>query len=208
MQPKTWKDILNQKRNTALTLVSVFILFLMTCVLNKVHLTQLEESLEAIYQDRLMANGYIYQLADLLHQKEALLVTADSYQAEQNLQLNDSIASLISSYEKTRLTKEEAQVFEALKKHLRIAEKLEAQNEAQPALVATIKTRYGNAQNALHQLSGIQLYEGKNVLKASNQTIASNRMTVQLEIGLLIILGLMIHFVVSSQWVVGKPMPQ
>lgn len=205
MKPKTWKDILNQKRNTALTLVSIFLMILMTSVLNKVHLTQLEDSLEAIYQDRLMANGYIYQLSDLVHQKKAILESGASNWIEQSVQINDSIAKLIVGYEQTRLTSEEATVFEALKKHLRIAEKLEAQSTEHGTFRPTIKNRYEDSQAMLHQLSGIQLNEGKKVMQASNKTIASNRMTVQLEIGLLIILGLMIHFVVSSQWVVGRP---
>ncbi|MCP6134250.1 MCP four helix bundle domain-containing protein, partial [Klebsiella pneumoniae] len=88
------------------------------------------KSFNAFYEDRLLAESYIYKLSDHLYQKKIMLDNCSSQENKANLfgkikEHNAAIGLIIQDYEKTKLTPAETSGFLSFKHHLRAAENLE-----------------------------------------------------------------------------------
>ncbi len=94
-----WTYIIQQKMRAATVLAVVFGLILITNRLEKSYFSELQTAFTSVYQDRLVVERYIYQLAGLLHRKKEL--TNESSQKEKTgvqekrENLNDAIESLV-----------------------------------------------------------------------------------------------------------------
>lgn len=102
-----WKDIFSEKGNRRLLLGSIIMIFIMMVMfrqVNKNHFSELQETITSIYEDRLVAKDYIFELSKKIYRKKTMAQFEGVF-LEQSIQMNDSIQQLIKSYEKTELTK-------------------------------------------------------------------------------------------------------
>ncbi|WP_424964349.1 MCP four helix bundle domain-containing protein [Ekhidna sp.] len=187
-----WKYILNKKRNESMVLFSILLIIVMIGYTHKKNLSDLEETVTSIYEDRLVANEYIFELSRKIENKKWLITNNHNASQEMTL-LNYEIDILIDAFEKTDLTVEENKLWEKLKRELTLADEFENQilhNQASKQRILLQKhldDQYELIHSDLVGLSHIQLQEGKSLVDNSKKILASNSISGRLEIALMII---------------------
>lgn len=178
----------------------VFLLVLATNMMDNQHFAVVKRTLTTIYEDRLVAKDYIYKMSTQLKEKQMALLTDTPEQIQRiNTTANDSIRSLVALYAATKLTPSEAQHFDALQKNLSElyeAERQWADDDFTPATKQQTDKYYDELKNNLAALSEIQLQEGKRQIGLSTRAIASSDLISRLEIGTLIIIGIVIQILI------------
>ncbi|MEQ9437860.1 MAG: hypothetical protein RIG62_02390 [Cyclobacteriaceae bacterium] len=203
-----WTYIIAQKVKAATALGIVFVLLFATSVMDKNNFSELQHSFSSVYKDRLLVESYIYKLSNQLHQKKILMDDLNARNLaptnEKNQVLNDSIKTLVFSFENTQLTVDEALLLNDLKEHLGQLCLLEGKysNDGftceDQTLKSAIEHQHRKLSLNLEGLSDIQLLESKHIIDNSNQIIASSNITAQLEIGVLIIIGLIVQALIFT----------
>jgi hypothetical protein len=199
-----WKTLLNQKFNTGLALFSVLIMMFLLSFVHKRNLTEMHSALSSIHQDRLVAENHLYKLSQKVYEKKLTLDQSDAYMTEQHVWINDTIQQLINKFEATYLTTDEAAQFSALKDHLRIAQQLELQFTYGPSavrrgsLIEKLSNQYNSILVVLNGLTTLQLDEGQKLIDQSNRIVASNTVTLRMEIGLFLVFALLIFLMFST----------
>ncbi|NND35343.1 MAG: hypothetical protein HKN76_22335 [Saprospiraceae bacterium] len=198
-----WKEILNEKLNKGLMLVSVILMVILIGYMHNKHITMLENNITSIYADRLVVNDYIFQLSQIVNMKKEAMKSEEDV-IEKIAHGNVSIRDLIVKYENTWLTEDETRLLKKLKDDLSLSVEFENQiiyNVGLPErekLKGHLKDQYDLIQVELEGLSNIQLSEGKKLLERSGKVMASNAITHRLEIALLIIIMLVFFMVYPS----------
>ena len=197
-----WAFTIRQKSKAALILGVVFLLILGKNWYDERKVAELGHSFASVYEDRLVVEAYIYQLSDHLYQKKSML---DNCSRQENLvplqvrikEHNQAIGNLLHNYEKTKLTSSETTYFAAFKNEVTAIEMLEktylTRLTSDPELKTGLDKRYAIAVKNLHQLSGIQVAEGKLLNDKSKQIIAGSSILTQFELAVLIGIGLLIQ---------------
>ncbi|MDV7393595.1 MCP four helix bundle domain-containing protein, partial [Arthrospira platensis SPKY1] len=104
----------------------VFVIVLMTNLIDKDNFSKLRYSIVTIYEDRIVASDLIFEIALMIQEKEiAAAISDSSFFNEKNEQVNQRIQELIERYGQTKLTREEREIFNDLKDNLKNLEKLE-----------------------------------------------------------------------------------
>src|SRR5688572_32281804 len=107
-----WAFTIRQKVKAAFILGLVFLLVFAKNWYDERKVAELGNSFASVYEDRLVVEGYIYQLSDHLYQKKIMLDNCSNQENLTNLRAkfgehNAAIHGLIQNYEKTRLTETE-----------------------------------------------------------------------------------------------------
>ena len=172
----------------------VFFLTIATNLLDRNSFLQIKDSVVAIYEDRLIADNLIFEISNSIHEKEVAIVSADTnFFPERNSELNIDISGFIKSFEDTRLTTKEQNVFEELKSNI---------NDLKAAEIAFINSELHeievqlnhifNIEENLFQLSEIQLKEGSRKASISKKALNTIELFTQIEIYLLVLLAVVI----------------
>ncbi len=193
-----WIYKIEPKFKTALALTIVVVLVLGTNMVNQTHFSKLQQSFASVYEDRLLVENYIYKLSHALNKKRLALYNSAFEDSNTVKTTNDSIQSLIIAYQQTKLTKEEAKLFNdfihdnaLLQHHENQYFKSNLKNADSLRLI--VNNHHEKLAEILNGLSDIQLEEGKNLIADSDTIIASNSLYSHLEIILIIVIGLIIQ---------------
>ncbi len=192
-----WAYQVKDKMKVVAVLLLIIILILANNISNRRTFSNLNESIASIYKDRLMPATYIFQLTDHLYQKRLLY--------DSNRQLNSTginaaahdkaIKNIIKTYEATYLTDAEKQQWANFKREL------EEYNKLSISLVNDDKATeasFNKVLQSLNALSNIQASEGNNIFKLSSININGTIIMSQLEIALLLILGIVALVLISA----------
>lgn len=186
------------KLKWVLGILMVFGLIITTNLIDRNNFVRVRDSVQTIYEDRLIANDLIFGMLKAVHQKELAITVWDTtfFQLE-NIKVNDKLQSLFSRFEETKLTKEENQVFQSLKQNV------QALTESEDQIVATditsktqLLTQIENVKSNLDALAEIQLNEGSRQMSISKRAVNKVELFTQIEIYLLIFLALVIQIIV------------
>ena len=198
-----WAFTIRQKSKAAIILGVVFLLILGKNWYDERKVAELGNSFSSVYEDRLVVEAYIYQLSDHIYQKKIMLDNCSNQENMPHLQNkldqhNTAISSLIQDYEKTKLTTIETDCFAAFKANVAAIELLEnkylsSANQPSQITKSGLDKRYEIAVKNLHQLSGIQVAEGKLLNDQSKKIIAGSSLLTQFELAVLIGIGLIIQ---------------
>lgn len=195
-----WKISTIQRLKAIGALALVFLLVLATNMMDNNHFALVKRTLATVYEDRLVAKDYIYRISnELQHKQIAWLNAQENQQLEEiTTAANDSINALLGMYSTTRLTDKEAKYFKVLKSDLADLEKFEADVLSNSKTVSdgAVKDYYAEIDKHLHELAVIQLKEGKRQIHMSNQAIENSDLISKLEIGVLIIIGIVIQVLI------------
>lgn len=198
-----WKNILNTKRNESLVLTSVILLIVMIGYINKKHISGLKDSISTIYEDRLVAKDYIFDLSQNINAKKVSLSVEHGF-IQEGLDENQAIDELIQDFEQTRLTEEETTLLVKLKEDIRLSIEFENQILHNPTLpsrdlaINSLFFQYDLILSDLKALSDIQMQEGKKLLEGSSEALVFNGMASHLEIGLLVVVAMIFLMVITS----------
>lgn len=181
-----------------LGILLVFVLIVMTNLIDRNNFVRVKDSVETIYKDRLIVKDYIFDISKSIQQKEiALVVNDSSFFAQRNTAINNHINEIINRYEQTKLTAKETRVFRNFKKNFQ--ELVNSEN-------SIIETGFSNKDKTisyisnikqnLNDLSKIQLKEGSRQMSISKKAVDTVELFTQIEIYLMIFLALGIQIIV------------
>ncbi|WP_420386903.1 MCP four helix bundle domain-containing protein [Roseivirga sp.] len=184
-----------------LGILIVFVLIAATNLIDRSNFVQVRESVETIYQDRLIAKDLILDIYKAVQEKEIALITSDAnfFEARNSI-LNEEMKQLLESFEHTRQTENEQQVFGRLKENYNALVSKESKlvsNDFSDSreLLELVRKLEGD----LYALSDIQISEGSRLLSVSKRATDSVEFFTQLEIGILILLAILIQIIILYQ---------
>lgn len=183
-----------EKLKWSLGILMVFVLILSTNLLDKNNFLRVRDSIVAIYEDRLVANDVIYDMAEIVGEKELAIATENmNFLEKENSRLNMELDELMSRYESTRLTDSEAKEFSQLKENMSRLMQIEQVNDSakEPAL-----RLIDELQLNLHRLSKIQLSEGRRQKLIGKSAVESVELFTRIEIYLLVVMAIVIQIIV------------
>jgi len=176
----------------------IFLLVITTNLIDRNNFVRVKDSVENIYEDRLVAKYHIYEISKLIHDKELTILKNDTILFEKNLKnINQEINSSISSFEKTKLTPEEFEIFKDLKEDLEKLKSVEIKfiNQGfknQSRIIDLLDNITAN----LDALSKIQMSEGNKQMNISKRAIENVELFTELEVYFLIVLAILIQIIV------------
>jgi hypothetical protein len=176
----------------------IFILIITTNLIDKSNFTRVKNSVVAIYEDRLIANNLIFEISNSIHQKEVALALSDSiFFKVDNRKINNDIQDYILSFEQTKLTLKEANIFRDFKKNLELLTNFENTfTQSNFKNKTPLFQKISDVQKNLYDLSKIQLNEGKRQVSINEKAISSIELFTQIEIYVLIFLAILVQIVV------------
>lgn len=178
-----------------LGILMVFILIVTTNLIDRDNFRRINDSVVAIYEDRLVAKDLVFEFSRLIHEKEIALTAQNlNFFATRNKTIHDEIEGLTLDYLETRLTKKEERVFNELQDNLKTLAKYE--EEIQVDQSAAIKKQLIIVKDNLYELSKIQLEEGRRQVAISEKAMATVELFTQLEIYFLIALAILIQIII------------
>lgn len=190
-----WTYIIKQKITVAVLLTVVLGSVLLKNIIDSRNVSQLADSFSSVYEDRLVVEGYIYQLSDHLYQKKLII---DNCMRSGDVDIQNKIAQhhqaiilLIAEYERTKLTDTESVFFAEFKNNITALQTLEEtylSNVIPANIPQALNEKFTGAAANLHQLSLIQLNEGKALRENSMRIAAGSSMLTHIE--LVIIIGI------------------
>ncbi|MGY8910753.1 MAG: hypothetical protein ACKVIG_12975 [Flavobacteriales bacterium] len=177
--------------NIGLALSIVFLLVFATNRLDKRHFETVQNTVISLHTDRVIAQDLIYKMNLIIYNKQLSLLGESSENVNPNL--NKDFNLLIEKFSDTKLTKKESQIFEKLKVDFNKLTDLEAKmlenNEE-------ILTNINIIKSDLIKLSEIQIKESKNLTSIAQKSLDTNNLMSKLEIGFLVLIGLIIQFTI------------
>lgn len=180
-----------QKLKLASALIIILVIVLINNRWENKNINELGETFGSVYKDRLLVENYIFKLATATQEKKYLLTEYDEKEdlsfEEEILFINTKIDSLLSQYQKTYLTDAEKVVFNDYLKNNQLLRNIEQYPKMQNSQLNSL---YNENIKILIELSKIQMKEGEALYNNSRSIVTSNASLSYLELGLLIILGL------------------
>ena len=181
-----------------LGILMIFILIIATNLIDKNNFVRVRDSVVTIYEDRLIANDLIFEMLKSVQQKElAVLLSDTTFYKNKNLKVNDNLQSLVSRFEETKLTTEEAKVFNELKENVQLLLDSESQFLTSDFSDSSQVVSYINSlKTNLDDLSKIQLNEGSRQMSISKRAVDTVELFTQIEIYILVFLAILIQIIV------------
>ena len=187
--------ILN-KIKWVISVIVVFLLILATNLIDQDNFDKVKQSVEKIYQDQLLTKQRVLELSIIMHDKEIELIKDDSaYYASNKTNVNNHIKALIDSCSAAaKNQKVETLLFEMLENARNLFE-LEKDTASKEKILMQLELIHQN----IKEISEFQVEEGRREKIRSRDALASSKLFANIEIYLLIALGLIIQFVLLYQ---------
>lgn len=214
-----WTYSIQQKTTAAVLLAAIFaVIFIVNRIENN-KINELGKSMNSVYEDRLMVENYIFRLSGLLYEKKILLdQCVGMEQGEEYFRYlrdqNTAIALLVEDYDRTQLTEQEATLFNDFKNQLLVIQNQESRflnsdDGNNEVLASSLNASFQNANVLLMGLSNVQINVGKSVNERSKELVAGSTILTRFELGMLVIIGILIHALVfTSRSVMKKAIGQ
>ena len=177
----------SNKTKAAFILLVVMLIILLGNFNTLQNSKNVNENINAIFNDRLVVAHYIFQYAKELHFIKAeaeKLDLSDTTKKDEIIQTLSVIHNIDDLYAKTFLTNKEKQYFDTFLISCKEINKQVANKNWSKIVVLSTE-----ALKTLESLSQIQIQEGKAKLASANALYSKNDSLGQLQIALLIILG-------------------
>lgn len=217
-----WTFVIQQKLKVALLLGLVMCLVVLFNLILQKNISDINQSVNSIYSDRLIPATDIFYLSENLHNRQ-LAMEQFLFRSERNYnQLKAQLKKydgkqldLIAKYEKTYLVDEESVFLEKFKKNVSVYAALESQilsltvaNKKAEAITLYETAGRHSLENTIHQLSDlttIQSSVGNKLLNDTKGIVATSNFLSNLQLVLAIIIGLMITALIISSKIISQP---
>jgi hypothetical protein len=180
------------------SIMLVFSIVLITNLIDKENFNQLSYSVKTIYEDRIVASDLLFEISLLIQEKEVAIISeAPAFFQGRNKQVDLEIGGLIGRYEQTQLTEQEKFIFKQLKEELKELKEREhnfvnsANNNDNNLLELT-----SSITQHLHDLSKIQVKEGRRQVSISNNAMDAIDLFTQVEIVFLIVMAILVQVII------------
>ena len=174
-------------------LLFMMLVIIATNFVDRHNFEKLQESINSIYQDRLVVNDIIFEINLLLQEKElAILEQNDAFYNQRNKEINTEINQLLEKFKATKLVPVEATTLNDLEQNLEQLYRLENKLGKAPKSYKDLQIKINTLETNLHSLSKIQLEEGRRQLFIGKKAIASVDLYTKMEVYILIFLALLL----------------
>lgn len=180
------------------SILLVFLIVLATNLIDRNNFNRLKYSVTTIYEDRIVASDLLFEMLLLVQEKQVAFISSESlFFQGKNERNNQEIDGLIERYEKTKLTEKEQYIFNDLKDALRNLKNLEKQSIlSESKNNGTLSKSIDQIVQHLHDLSKVQLEEGRHQVSVSNRTMDTINLFTQVEIVFLILMAVLIQIII------------
>lgn len=194
-----------QRLRLILVLAISFMLIMVANLMDYGYILRTQDTVNSVYNDRVVAQDYIYQMSGLFHQKELSLGENNGFFEA----TNDSIASLMSRFGETKLTRNESNFFFDLQKNYveltSLEDKLRHQKETMGTTRRDIQIELLEIRKNLDDLENVQFAEGGQMTERSNRALGMNALLSKVELVFLVIMGFVVlHMVLLGTNKLGK----
>jgi len=181
-----------------LGILMIITLVITTNLVDRNNFLRINDAIETIYEDRLVAKDLILKMSSLLHKKEIAAIKADSnFYSGRNSKLDGEIESYLLRYDQTKLTAQEEKLLGDFKnRFIELKNKEIEFIESGYSEKATLLNHYSDIQNNLEQLAKIQLKEGSRQLEISRSAMDTVDLFTQIEIYILIFLAIVVQIII------------
>lgn len=179
-----------QRLLAGLILAMAFLLVLGSNRLDKRHFETVQNTVNSVFQDRVVVQDIIYQLNKIFHAKELELARTGQFTLHDSR--NDKIRQLLDDFAKTELTSKESNLLSDLDLAFETLVKVEEPNgDVSKDLTVRVGRQLDEIQKKLDGLAQIQLNESGQLTQLSNKSLGMNTLMSNLEIAFLILIGLL-----------------
>lgn len=187
------------KIKIGMSMFMVLFLVFFTNRLDQQYYSSIEDSLESIYDDRLLVQGYIHNLNKVFHRKQIELFSkTHQYEVDQPDELKAD--TLLDLFSRTRLSRVETTEFDRLIHNVEqlryLEEKLSHKDSISYQDQKDLNRRLSDVQLNLDRLSDIQLKEGEDLLSEARSSLERNALITRIEYLVLIVVGLVLQFLI------------
>jgi DNA transposition AAA+ family ATPase len=148
-----------------------------------------------MYEDRIVASDLLFEMSKIIQEKQIAVLTLDTpFLENKNNKHNQTLNQLIDKYRLTKLTEKEKFVFNQLQEELNSLKQKEKPNT--DITDAEVLKSYEKINKNLHELSKIQVDEGRRQVFISNKAKDMINLFTQVEIIFLIIMALLIQIII------------
>ena len=181
-----------------LGILMIITLVITTNLVDRNNFLKMSDTVETIYEDRLVAKDLLLKISNLIHKKEIAAITLDlDFYSNENKALNDEIGSYISIYGDTKLTSEENKVLVDFKGYFSELQKAELRfSESDYADNSSVLNQFPAVKTHLNELAEIQMKEGNRQLLISKRVMDTVDLFTQIEIYIMIFLAVIIQIIV------------
>lgn len=177
------------------SILLVFLIVLITNLVDRDNFNKLSDSVTTIYEDRIVANDLIFEMSRIIHAKQIAVVTGDTtFFQNENDALNRETDILTNSYRQTKLTEKEKLVFDQLQDELKTLQQQEQEYGA--SRITDLRKSLDNINGHLYDLAKIQLHEGRRQVYISDRARDTVDLFTRGEIIFLIIMGILIQIII------------
>jgi len=181
-----------------LAVFGVFLLILATNLLDKNNFLRVEESVDKIYNERLLAKELLIDISTKFHKKELAYAFNDTnYLRRQNDTVNAEISKLLELFDRAESTNKEDQIVRDLNQNHNELIALEAKKTDADTLYSLDCAALFLAINQnIVDLAAEQVKEGKNQKFLAQKAVENVKLFSQIEIYFLIFLGIVLQFII------------
>lgn len=197
-----WTYSIKNKAVASVALLSLCLLVLFSNYIDRNHTESVKKSISTLYEDRLIAESYIFKMTSCLYQIKEL-INADTINTNKRINtLLFKINETSNSYHETKFTDLEKIKADELQTILRKIEPDQPKN-TQNNLDAVNK-----AINLLNELSAIQLAESKQIMNYAETLYFTGKTSSQFVFALIIIILIVFQALVfTSKPLIPKDKP-
>ncbi len=181
-----------------LAVLGVFLIILATNLMDKNNFLRVEEAVENIYNDRLLAKELLLGISIQFHEKELAYALKDSaYLQNQNDTVNARISELLKKFERAEATREEGFILEDLNENHAKLIHLEANTQLKDTLYTAACIDVFSAINTnIKELSAEQVKEGRNQTFHARNAVNTAKLFSRMETYMLIFLALVLQVII------------
>ena len=182
-----------QRIQVGLILAMAFLLVLGSNRLDQRHFSTIQTTVNSVYKDRVVVQDIIYQLNNIIHQKELRFMRNDGFQANESENLN--VEQLVAEFESTELTLDESNLLKDFKNNFSALKELE-NKKVESSIEATSSNdmpaikKFKEIKETLNGLAKIQLEQSGQLTQLSNKSLGMNILLSQLEVAFMVIIGI------------------
>ena len=178
--------------------LSIFLIILATNLIDKENFLRVEESVETIYNERLLAKELLLNVSIQFHQKELAYALNDSiYLKSQNEAVNTKINELLQMFVRAKSTKKERSILNELNENHAKLIQLESNANLKNRLYSKDCAEIFSAINTnIIALSTEQVKEGKNQKFNVRDAVDRIKLFSTIEIYMLIFLAIVLQIII------------
>lgn len=152
----------------------------------------------SLYEDRLVVKGLIFEMNNLIHEKQIAVVKNDrQFYLSKDAQIDKQMTNLVNKFKNTVLTENEKKLLNDFQNDYQSLDKIENQyKEGSLKSNRILEEKLDNLKVTLQGLSEIQLKEGKRQISISKRAVNTVKLYSQIEIYFLLFLAIIIQIIV------------